>query len=969
MEEACIEAPKLVESKLLFPPHRRLSKTYHTLVRILSPFCENGNVSLATEFDPQQLRAAYSSHMRQVTIESSCQQVVEDSVRVETGDSATEKVTVVEDGLGRNTLEDKRVHDSEVMDFMKDMVIVERSDNVSDQRRTFEARSEDNDCVHEGNHTNEVEAEHIVEGNKVLVDDNSCSNTRTSNQTNGGNDQISPTKIPEEIVEHPQVMEEEDDASIVQKLSGIVVLIDGHMVKEASKKEDNQENVPSILDKDMQQSSENCAKELKSESIVCKTDLEMEKSYVSSIEVMVEDNKEQCRENVSGADPSYMEKEIPCGAYEQSKNGGDKVITVDVDASKVEHKMLLEAMKVDDYMIENGEIEEGEICGDSTNEISEDPVVLTEKVDGIQISEERMNRSKLPLIQANGEANKHVSLCLDKAVYASHENREESKSKQNKSSMDSCRHRSIVSEKMVISTNEDQNGFMLEERGYTGKNNGSKKDVDSFTAHFSNQVLCSQVPKEHANGRKEIVSVEKETGACNKKKRGPGSEGRKERKKIQKRKKRAEKNRKDGVKRLKLHTVTVPKPVVYCRHYIKGRCQEGDKCKFSHDTTPLTKSTPCSYFARHSCMKGGDCPFDHQLFKYPCSNFVSNGSCPRGDTCMFSHKMLPQLQESTSMPNLKTESKPPVIPDSLDTQKQLNISGRLKQSLVTVPNAIGASCNRTPLGGTLLKKMTGPPPVGINFLSFGKSPDSSSQMKNGNGECRNVLAQSGLSSVENSNEISRKIQPNTAPKGINFLSFGRTSLQSDHENLATPPSYNRGSIPSGNQIQAVSKTGHGSNELLKKVQMTTPKQTNFSSPVGNYASNELVSSSSNLKAGTDLFVQKKGSVCDQHEGLSAVLSRLSGTPSSSGQFSDGLASSMTKGTPKSAQKALLSTLAFAAKHDSFMNKGKSSAFPALGNEGNKEGGNGNMRGSLKNDQAKASKLLDLLLGIGSKSNL
>lgn len=44
--------------------------------------------------------------------------------------------------------------------------------------------------------------------------------------------------------------------------------------------------------------------------------------------------------------------------------------------------------------------------------------------------------------------------------------------------------------------------------------------------------------------------------------------------KIQKRKKRAEKNRKDGVKRLKLHTVTVPKPVVYCRHYVKGRCHE-----------------------------------------------------------------------------------------------------------------------------------------------------------------------------------------------------------------------------------------------------------------------------------------------------------------------------------------------------------------------------------------------------------
>lgn len=55
-----MEAPKLVKSKLLFPPHCQShlkSETYRTLVRILSPFCKNADVSLATEFDPQQLRA------------------------------------------------------------------------------------------------------------------------------------------------------------------------------------------------------------------------------------------------------------------------------------------------------------------------------------------------------------------------------------------------------------------------------------------------------------------------------------------------------------------------------------------------------------------------------------------------------------------------------------------------------------------------------------------------------------------------------------------------------------------------------------------------------------------------------------------------------------------------------------------------------------------------------------------------
>ncbi|KAE8649613.1 hypothetical protein Csa_012654 [Cucumis sativus] len=936
-----------------------MSETYHTLVRILSPFCENADVSLATEFDPQQLRAAYCSNMRQATVEPSCQEVIKDSVRVETGDLPIEKASVVED---------KSAQDSKVMDFIKDMPIVERRDNVSDQRRTLEARSEDNHCVYEENQTNEAEAEHIVEGNMMLVDDNSCSNVRTSIQTNGGNDQISPENLQEEIVEHQQVMEEEDAVSIVPKPSGTLLSLDGHMIQEASKQEEeNQENILSIVDKDMQKLSESHPKELKSESIVCKPDLEREKSYISSIvEVMDVDDKEQCSENDFGTNPSSMDKEIPRGIYEQCKNSEDKAITVDIVTSKVEHTMLPEAIEMDKYMTENGDIEEGEICGE-TNEISEDPAVLTEKVFGIQISKETMNRSKLPLIQANGEANKPVSFFFDKAVYASHENREEFKSKQDKSSMDACKYKSIVSENRVTSTNEDESDFILEERGYTGKDSGIKKDVDSFTARFSNQVLCSQIPEEYATGRKLTVSVEKETGAGNKKKRGSLSEGKKERKKIQKRKKRAEKNRKAGVKRLKLHPVTVPKPVVYCRHYVKGRCQEGDKCKFSHDTTPLTKSTPCSYFARHSCMKGGDCPFDHQLSKYSCTNFVSNGSCPRGDTCMFSHKILPQ--ESTSTPNLKTESKPPGITDSLDTQKQSNMSGRLKQILVNVPNSTGTSCNRTPLGGALLKKMTGPPPNGIKFLSFGKSSDISSQVKNDNVECGNVLAQSGVCSVEKSNESLGKIQLNTAPKGINFLSFGKTLLHSNRENLATPSSDNGDSISSGNLIQDVSKTGHDSNEPLKKVQMTTPKQTNFLSPIGNYASNEMVSSSSNLKAGTDLFVQNKGNVWDKHEGLSAVLLRPPGTPISSGQFSDILASSISKGTPKSAQKALLSTLAFAAKHDSFMNKGKSSAFPSLGNGGSKDSGNENICGSLKNDQAKASKLIDILYSIGSKSNV
>ncbi|KAJ4851143.1 hypothetical protein Tsubulata_003226 [Turnera subulata] len=147
--------------------------------------------------------------------------------------------------------------------------------------------------------------------------------------------------------------------------------------------------------------------------------------------------------------------------------------------------------------------------------------------------------------------------------------------------------------------------------------------------------LDAESADQNATGSQSIASEKKNADICNNSKRG----GSKESKKMKKRKKRAERNRELGVKRLKLRPVLIPKPVVHCRHYLKGRCHEGEKCKFSHDVVPLTKSQPCCHFARHSCMKGENCPFDHQLSKYPCSNYATKGFCIRGESCMFSHKV------------------------------------------------------------------------------------------------------------------------------------------------------------------------------------------------------------------------------------------------------------------------------------------------------------------------------------------
>ncbi|KAE8802864.1 Zinc finger CCCH domain-containing protein 7 [Hordeum vulgare] len=115
------------------------------------------------------------------------------------------------------------------------------------------------------------------------------------------------------------------------------------------------------------------------------------------------------------------------------------------------------------------------------------------------------------------------------------------------------------------------------------------------------------------------------------------TEERKAKKTKNKRVKRAQQRIADGVKKLKLAPVIKPKPVKFCHFYMHGKCQLGNACKFSHDTTPLTKSKPCTHFARGSCLKGDECPYDHELSKYPCHNFVENGMCFRGDKCKFSH--------------------------------------------------------------------------------------------------------------------------------------------------------------------------------------------------------------------------------------------------------------------------------------------------------------------------------------------
>lgn len=191
------------------------------------------------------------------------------------------------------------------------------------------------------------------------------------------------------------------------------------------------------------------------------------------------------------------------------------------------------------------------------------------------------------------------------------------------------------------------------------------------------------------------------------------TEERKAKKTKNKRVKRAQQRVADGVKRLKLAPVIKPKVVQYCHFYLHGKCQQGNTCKFSHDTTPLTKSKPCTHFARDSCLKGDDCPYDHELSKYPCHNFVENGMCFRGDKCKFSH-VVPTAdgpsKSDAKKSDLSLVSEKTISGDETSSQKALVVhDGEHVTCAPTKPNSIlknlaGISVNaqkasaRTPKG-------------------------------------------------------------------------------------------------------------------------------------------------------------------------------------------------------------------------------------------------------------------------------
>ncbi|XP_021275761.1 zinc finger CCCH domain-containing protein 65 [Herrania umbratica] len=846
----------------MFTPHRRShlrSGTYHNLVRLISLCYGDSPLATAPPIIPVHRTRDNGSNQSEPggnDIREPGESIVQDSSKP--ANLPAQEGTVVDAGFKGAVFKDSGFSDTQmVLDEIEQIMEIEESQNFVNGNDLMVCSSTEGTGFQDGEIGREQslmnELENIMKGNEDYDNSNNCL-AASLGQNLGDNCVSVSMNNQEERIELPLVVAEESGTAVQPQ-----VYMEG----------DNQKIIEAF-------------------------DFSLDKSLiveVSKSSEKVEDQSSVLKSNAMHEKIGIQQKEMELEKFVSSND----------------------RMPSPGQMVENGELEEGEIFGDIQ--------LVNESVD--ILLEDAVVSEK------NGEE-KQVDAFDDKVLHCNEESKANNKDSEITSfNMNIAQIANRVSEVEFEGSERDQ---MVSEHGRMHRKKGTKQSGDE------NQVIKSK--------------KKKDDGVCNKTKQGSNPAEKKEKKKRNKRKKRAEKNQQLGVKRLKLQTVLKPKAVTYCRHYLKGRCYEGEKCKYSHDTVPLTKSQPCSHFARQSCMKGDECPFDHQLSKYPCINYMTKGFCGRGDDCLFSHKMSPEggVASLSSARELQLKS-------SLhgDSEMRLSIRKNVDASSCSI-RAFSQKSKEQIVAGTPTKT----PDLdckGVNSLFVSKSSMAESSKRNRGSSFQNMkesgkvgiqsnLSTSGVNSpcaskpslkmnksgrlgiqanqsesgtIQNVNDSPMR-KTEVVPRGINFLSFGKSSLEDTTSKVSL--ALNRGVGYKQHPSENEGDRGKLSNQTSQSTSSTDQRKTdptvvplgiNFLSlgKSGNSRSNEasIPSSSDIVNSGP---LQKSNYASDKRHNTSAISYKSPVSPRTSGQSSEWVPH---KNTPNTAQKAIISTLAFAKKFD------------------------------------------------------
>lgn len=310
---------------------------------------------------------------------------------------------------------------------------------------------------------------------------------------------------------------------------------------------------------------------------------------------------------------------------------------------------------------------------------------------------------------------------------------------------------------------------------------------------------------------------------------------------------------------------------------------------------------------------------------------------------MFSHQIPTKQDVVTSSNDGKPELKPKLVGNT-KLSKSPNISSSSASQLKQISDSKGIQChiNSEKEVADTVKKLRTVPPKGISFINVSKSSSPKQGMVTPNKESSvqigNLTGQSASGAALNSENPEKTLV--VAPKGINFLSFGKGRVSSfkstvcsfldkengirlsHKENLGTPDHASLekddcGKVGSGTK-QSMLQTALRSNEILKQNQcIAEGMNLDFrgKASIDHYGSDVQFSSTSHQDHSLSRSVQK-GAKAYTPQTSTVTSSMLPTSPLLSGQSSERLASGHHKHVLNSAQRALLSTLSFAAEHES-----------------------------------------------------